>query len=332
MKISGSILAVHDNYMEYARQLKYANVDCLHIDIFQNSGEFKLNQLLDFDDKYLPLDVHLIFENITDKDIELLNSANISYINVQYENLFDKSSIPKLSKNIRANFGIAYTMETPIEKIMENLCFCSQVLFMCSEPGVSGAKFDERNFERIKEFRNLHPEVTVFVDGGIDAKRIEPMDKLGVNMSVSGSFLSRNLDQVELSSFALKYYDSKDAIADNKMLPLASLPIVSETDSFVSVVNIMNRHRLGVVFVLNGDEIKGIIADGDIRRGFIKYEREIFEKKANDLMNPDPYKVRTGTFIKDIYHDISSMHKGIEVIPVVDGGRMVGAVDLKLGK
>ena len=121
-------------------------------------------------------------------------------------------------------------------------------------------------------------------------------------------------------------------MADNKMLPLASLPIVSEDDSFVSIVNVMNRYRLGVVFVLDGDEIKGIVADGDIRRGFIKFEKDIFEKNADDLMNPDPYRVKTGTLIKDIYHDISLMHKGIEVIPVVDGSRMVGAIDLKLGK
>ena len=331
MKVSGSILAVHDNYMEYARQLKYANVDCLHIDIFQNSGEFKLEHLLDFDDKYLPLDVHLIYEDVSDEDIEVINSANVSYLNVQYENLSDKGKILDLSKRIRANFGIAYTIMTPIGEIVENLRYCSQVLFMCSEPGVSGANFDEGNYDRIREFHENHPEVTIFADGGIDNRRAEFMVALGVSMIVSGSYLCKGFEQLGVNAYSLKYKDEICIQARNKMLPIAILPIVQRGDSFERIIDVMNRHKLGLDFVLDDEVFIGVIADGDIRRGFIRFGRSIFDKKADDLMNADPYCITSDKTIKEIYEDISKIHKGIDVIPVVEDGILVGGVNLRMG-
>ncbi len=332
MRISGSISAVHGDYMEYARQLKYVNVDCIHIDIFENSGGLTINSLLDFDDTYLPLDVHLIYENVSDDTVRIVNEAGVSYLNVQFEKLADKGSIPHLAASVHANFGLAYTADTPMEVIENNLQYCSQVLFMCTEPGVSGAEFNDANYERIGKFHKEHPQFVIFADGGIDGSRAKKMAGLGVAVAVSGSFLCQDQSRMDMSAFALKYFDEQDVLADYKMVPAASLPVVSEDDAFSTLINIMNRYRYGVVFVVTDGKLKGMIADGDVRRGFIKYGKEIFDKNASDLMNPKPYSVPSKTAVRDIYHDISVMHKGIEVIPVMEDGRMIGALDLKLGK
>lgn len=332
MKLSGSILAVNGNYMEYAKQLRYVNVDCLHIDVFSGTSDFTLNDLLKFDDSFLPLDVHLIFESITDEDIDILNQANISYLNVQYENLLDKNDINRLYKRLRSNFGIAYTSRTPLNIIEENVKVCSQILFMCSEPGVSGAQFDESNYERIRKFHMKYPQLEIVADGGIDRIKAKKLDSIGVSTIVSGSFLCGDLDAIDLKAFELKYYDSVDVTVDNKMIPVALLPIVSVGTIFKDIMNKMNRYRLGMVFVVDSEELVGIVSDGDIRRGFIKYDRDIFDKTAGELLNSKPYKAEKGTRIREIYNDLANMHKGIEVIPITDGNKFIGALDLKLGK
>lgn len=332
MKISGSILAVCDNYMEYAKQLKYANIDCLHIDIFEDGRNFSIDKLLDFRDSELPLDVHLIFENIDDDIMQILNSANISYLNIQYESLKNKSQLNIIKNTVRANFGIAYTMETPDEIIESNLPLCSQVLFMCSEPGISGAKFNEGNYQRIEAFRQKYPQMEVFVDGGIDDIRARQMSKLGVSLAVSGSFLSRNPETIYKSVYELKYYNEADVSVEKRMIPVASLPIVLESEMFPNLIDIMNKYRMGLVFVVNENKLSGIIADGDIRRGFLKYGKNVFEKKAIDLMNSKPYTAKCGKKIQNIYKDIFMLHKGIEVIPILNDGELIGALDLKIGK
>ena len=67
VRVSGSILAVKDNYMDYAKLLRYAHVNCLHVDIFQNGNNYHIEELLKFDDSFLPRDVHLIYETLNEK-------------------------------------------------------------------------------------------------------------------------------------------------------------------------------------------------------------------------------------------------------------------------
>lgn len=93
--------------------------------------------------------MHLIYEDVSEDAVRIINQARVSYLNIQYERLSDKSVIPHLAGLVRANFGLAYTADTPVEIIESNLQYCSQVLFMCSEPGVSGAEFNEENYARI---------------------------------------------------------------------------------------------------------------------------------------------------------------------------------------
>lgn len=330
MKISGSILAVNDNYYEYAKQLKYAHIDCIHVDIFQN-GKYKIKDLLEFDETFPPLDVHLIYETINDTDIEALNKAKVSYVNIQYENLKDKSTIVKMDEDLLCSFGLAFTVNTPLAVIDEYLKYSKQILFMCSEPGISGAGFDERNYERIEEFHRKHPEISICVDGGIDAQKAEFMAALGVSMIVSGSYLCKGYEQLGVNAYSLKHKESVDIKARNKMIPIASLPIVSISDSFERTINVMNRYHLGLDFVVNEDGFCGVIADGDIRRGFIKYGKDIFDKTAGELMNSNPYTIGGDKTIREVYEDISKLHMGIDVIPVINDGRLIGGINLRMG-
>lgn len=333
MKISGSIFAVKDNFFTYAKNLQYSNVDFLHIDLFQDKEEnnFVLEDILKFDEGYLPLDVHLIYHSISDRDIEILNAANVQYLNVQYETLEDKETIRAISRKFAGSFGLAITEKTGLEVVGEYIDFVQQILFMCSEPGVSGAKFSENNYERIKVCRERHPNLQLFADGGINDEISKKMNNLGIQMVVSGSFLANDIGNMEQRVYALKYANEEKIKVTRNMIPLVKLPLVDKETSFMEVVNTMNKYRMGIVFVMQGNKLLGIVTDGDIRRGFLKYEKEIFDKKAESIMNEQPFWIDSQKSVQQLFSSLFRMHRGIDIIPVMENGVLLGAVDIHMG-
>lgn len=331
VKVSGSILAVKDNYIQYAKQLKYSGVDNLHIDIFQNGEAFTIKDLLKFDETFLPLDIHLIFKSLSEEDVEILNQVNAEYINVQYESLEDPGICHWLAKRINGKFGIAITSKTSCTIIDEYKDEISQVLFMCSEPGVSGKKFDESNYERVRNVHIKYPSLFLAIDGGINAEIGEKMGQLGASLLVSGSYLSKDISELSKNIYFLKYMNEKNICVKRKMLPIGKLPLVAEDDSFMHLIDVMNHYRLGMVFVVNGDKLQGVVSDGDIRRAFISYKENIFKLVAHDLMNVQPLTIGSNETIEDLYCKINKAHRGIDVVPVIEGDKMLGVVDLHMG-
>ncbi len=331
MKVSGSILAVHSNYFEYAKMLKYAQVDYLHIDIFQDEKDFALNDILNFDSSFLPLDVHLIFNEVTDGQIDVLNKANVHYLSVQYENLNDKCDIKRIAERFNGNFGVAITSKTPVNIVDEYLDNISHVLLMCSEPGISGAKFDDSNYERIKLLHDRYPSLSLFADGGVNNIIGKKMEKLGVEMVVSGSYLCKDMQQLGNNTYRLKYMDEQSVNVTRVMIKANFLPIIDLDASFMDIINVMNHYRLGLVMPVENGELRGVITDGDIRRGYIRFGEEIFRKKAIDLINSDPFTVDSSKSVEDIFSELLTMRKGIDVVPVIENGQLIGAVDLRIG-
>ena len=331
MKLSGSILSIGTNYLEYARELGRARIDYLHVDIFQH-GDFDLSDLYQFDDTYLPLDVHLIYEDIGEEDINILNAVKAEFLNIQYENLKDKRLIPVLSEEFHGKFGLAVTMATPLEALEEYIGSISQVLVMCSTPGVSGAAFDDRNYGRVLEIHNKYPSLRIIVDGGINAETGKKMSQLGAEILVSGSYLCRDLHDLTRNAYCLKYMDESHINVKRNMIPFHELPVVEGRESFMDIVIKMNKYRLGLVFVTEGNKMLGVVSDGDIRRGFLKYNESIFRKKACDLMNRAPFYVSSDLYVEEVYDRLFVTHKGIDIIPIMESDWLVGSLDLHIGR
>lgn len=331
MKVSGSILAVKDDYLNYAKKLKQARVDCLHVDVFQNNVSFQLEQLLQFDERYLPLDVHMIFEEISSREIDILNKSRTMYLSVQYENLHNKECIHHLSKKFNGRFGISITAETPIDIIDEYIGDISHVLFMCSQPGISGAKFEDSNFKRIAMVHNKYPMLSLYADGGINKEIAERMARLGISMVVSGSFLCKDMEKLGKKAYSLKYSGEKDVEVTRNMVPLKELPIVDSNSPFMTIVDIMTKYRMGIVFVISGDDFQGVITDGDIRRGFLRYGKDIFDIRAIQLSNSDSFVAQANTTMEELINFLYGLQKGIEVVPIVENNKVIGAIDLRMG-
>ena len=99
----------------------------------------------------------------------------------------------------------------------------------------------------------------------------------------------------------------------------------------MQIINIMNEYRLGMVFVVEDNVLRGIIGDGDIRRGFIEYGEQIFKIRAEDLMNKTPFTIESNKTMNDLLEKIAQLRKGIDVIPVMENNKIIGAIDIKIG-
>ncbi len=69
-------------------------------------------------------------------------------------------------------------------------------------------------------------------------------------------------------------------ISGNKM------PVINYKKSFAEVLKTMNKKKLGIIIVLKEKFIKGILTDGDLRRGINKKNKELL-----DVIKKDPITV-----------------------------------------
>ncbi len=330
MKISASIFAVEKDFIAYANRLKYSGVHSLHLDYLEGcNAPIKLEDLAEFSlEVELPLDVHLIQSSLTERDIYYLNKALVKYLTVQYENLVDKKELDMLNE-FNGICGIGITSRTPLNIIEELKDKIQYVMVMCSEPGVSASKFDESNIDRIKHIRKQYPNLPIHVDGGIENINGITMKELKVDLVVSGSYIARAKNLYE-NVFRLKYANDCSLKVSQIMIEKPSLPIVSEEESFINIISQINKYKMGLVFVVNANNrFKGVISDGDIRRAFITYNKEIFDKKAGEIMNDAPFYVNGEMTVIEMINKIANAQKGVLVIPVLkDNENLAGAIDL----
>lgn len=70
-----------------------------------------------------------------------------------------------------------------------------------------------------------------------------------------------------------------------------NLPICREDSSIKDIISIVSGYKLGLVVVMEQDDIIGIITDGDIRRAMESMEERFFSLRAKDLMTLNPKRI-----------------------------------------
>ena len=117
------------------------------------------------------------------------------------------------------------------------------------------------------------------------------------------------------------------------MLTGNAIPLVSENTDMATALDILDRHKLGVVMIAKPDNtLSGIITDGDVRRMLVG-KIAVFEKKAAELMIAKPKSIDENAPLYDALN-IMETHQ-ITVLPVIDSeGKVAGVLHLHdiLGK
>lgn len=100
------------------------------------------------------------------------------------------------------------------------------------------------------------------------------------------------------------------------------LPIVTPEASFADCVDKMTEGRMGIAIVMDNEQLKGIITDGDIRRAFTSKGIKCMRLKAIDVMSSNPKTIQANTYMGQA-EDYMRLHK-IHTLLVLDQDKVVG--------
>jgi arabinose-5-phosphate isomerase len=110
------------------------------------------------------------------------------------------------------------------------------------------------------------------------------------------------------------------------------IPMVSEDNPLIEAIKVMNKRNLGAVLVMRGNELAGIITDGDIRR-LLSNGENASVMVASDVMTGAPKTIEADLLAADAL-SIMQRHE-ITILPVRDQqGALAGVLHLQdlLGK
>ncbi|EGY34495.1 arabinose 5-phosphate isomerase [Aggregatibacter actinomycetemcomitans serotype e str. SC1083] len=104
------------------------------------------------------------------------------------------------------------------------------------------------------------------------------------------------------------------------------LPIAALTTTFTDCLTIMNEGRMGVALVMEQQQLRGIITDGDIRRALTANGAETLNKTAQDLMTSHPKTIHQDTYISEAENYMKA-HKIHSLVVVDNAQNVVGLVE-----
>ena len=201
MKVSVSILGLNDRKKAISL-LNNTNCDYIHIDVMDGSfvpnKQFtteEINNLEIISKK--KFDVHLMVDNPR-KYIENLDISNIEYIIVHSEIDKDIDELLDLIKSYNVKCGLSIKPNTDISILTPYLNKLDLILVMSVEPGFSGQEFISNSLDRVSKLKqiikNNNLDIVMAIDGGINGSNASLVKKSGIDMVVSGSYVTNSLD------------------------------------------------------------------------------------------------------------------------------------------
>ena len=104
------------------------------------------------------------------------------------------------------------------------------------------------------------------------------------------------------------------------------LPVFAPDKKLIDAIIDISKRQLGVGIVMDGDNIVGLITDGDIRRAVEGKGRNVFDVKVQDAMTQNPKTINQNEKLAKV-QDIFQKYL-IRCMPVVDDdNKLIGLVD-----
>lgn len=101
-----------------------------------------------------------------------------------------------------------------------------------------------------------------------------------------------------------------------------NLPLASPATNAPELVHIISRGCQGIAIVVDDEDVKGIVTDGDLRRNIEKYKHSFFDLTAQDMMTSGPLTVSPNTLVFDAYELMEK--ENVNKLLVVDSKKLVG--------
>lgn len=101
-----------------------------------------------------------------------------------------------------------------------------------------------------------------------------------------------------------------------------NLPVCTPSSPFREIVHTINRGFLGLSLVMENNQLKGIITDGDLRRAFEQHD-DIMSVTARDIMTTTPKIISQNVRFSEA-EEFMRLHKIDSLIVTDDDGNIVG--------
>lgn len=194
VKISPSILSSDFSRLgEEIKAITKAGADYIHIDVMD--GNFVPNltfgpPIIKAIRKYtdLPFDVHLMIES-PERYIKDYYNAGADIITVHAEASTHLHRTIQEIKALGVKAGVSINPATSVEAIKYVLNNVDLVLIMTVNPGFGGQSFIDSCVPKIKQVKELNPNILIEIDGGINSETAKICVDNGANMLVAGSYI-----------------------------------------------------------------------------------------------------------------------------------------------
>ena len=202
MKLTVSILKRYYSFEKTLEFIEKSNADYIHVDVIDglfanNKTIFTKKMLESLKKNKKPKDVHLMTLHLKGY-IDIFSYIEPEYIIFQMEASTNIEEIISYIKGKNVKVGLAISPLTDINTLIPYLNSIDLVLVMSVIPGYGGQKFILSTKERINILDKLRKEYNanfkISVDGGIDDKTIEKLDKKKLDIAISGSYVLNSAD------------------------------------------------------------------------------------------------------------------------------------------
>ncbi len=162
--------------------------------MFVDNATLTVDQLPELGSKY-EWEAHLMVQE--PDNLETYKAKGFSKVIVHYEGFISEenleAALQKISK-LGMTPALAMNPETPVSVARYFADTITNFTIMGIEPGAQGREFIPLTFDRIAELRQLAPDATIQVDGGVRVENARSIAEAGANELVVGSALLKAED------------------------------------------------------------------------------------------------------------------------------------------
>jgi len=184
------IVRIASRYRSFAKTI--------HVDVADGIFAPNTTWMPNVGDKFpegVSFEIHLMVSNP--------HAVGVAYAKAGATSIIGHSEAFQTADNARAAFSdwkaagvksvqTAALFQTPLESVSPYVSISNFILLMTiGSIGVQGIPFEESGIERVRKFKNMHPEALIAVDGGVSEKNIGRLAHAGATHFCIGSALSK---------------------------------------------------------------------------------------------------------------------------------------------